>query len=102
MPEAHDETFLPRVGEAIRARRTELRMTQDQLADKTSTQRSSIGGIERGEINPTLITLQNIAIAMEIRLTDLLADPERATEPFVPSWRHRKTRSKPQPDDGNA
>ena len=68
-------------------------MTQDQLATKTATQRSSIGGIERGEINPTLITMQNIAIALEIRLTDLLADPERATEPFVRSWRQRQRRN---------
>ncbi len=93
MPEPHDQTFLPRVGEAIRRRRADLGLTQDQLADRTGTQRSSIGGIERGEINPTLITMQNIAIALDIRLTDLLADPERAAEPFVQSWRNRKPRS---------
>jgi transcriptional regulator with XRE-family HTH domain len=60
------------LGVAIRAARTELGLSQEVLAVDAELDRSYVGGIERGEHNPTLINLQKIAAALDIKLSKLL------------------------------
>ena len=54
--------------ESIVSRRMELKMTQKELADKLGTGQAVISRIERGNANPTLASLREIATALDADL----------------------------------
>ena len=60
-------------GEQVRRARERLGLSQDELAVRCSTHRNYIGGIERGERNPTLLKVLAIAEALEISPNALLS-----------------------------
>lgn len=62
------------LGAAIRARRKELEMSQEALADFAEIDRSHMGKIERGERNVTFMNIIRIARAMEVLPSELLRD----------------------------
>lgn len=62
------------LGAAIRARRKELEMSQEALADFAEIDRSHMGKIERGERNVTFMNIVRIARAMEVLPSELLRD----------------------------
>ncbi|CAN7734621.1 helix-turn-helix transcriptional regulator [Paenibacillus sp. LjRoot153] len=59
------------VGARIRVFRKNRGLTQEQLGEKVSQPQSYIGGIERGEKNISLDTLERIVEALDIRPGDL-------------------------------
>jgi transcriptional regulator with XRE-family HTH domain len=61
------------LGQAIRARREALGVTQEALADAAAMDRSHMGRIERGERNVTLLNLIKIAATMDCRASDIMA-----------------------------
>jgi len=63
---------LVRVGAAVRARRKELGISQEELAAISGVERSNMGKIERGENNLSLLNLARIAEALECRAADIL------------------------------
>lgn len=68
------EESLIRLGVAIRARRTELALSQEALAHAAEIDRSHMGKIERGERNVTLLNILRIAKAIQCKPSDLLVD----------------------------
>ncbi|MNO66160.1 HTH-type transcriptional regulator SinR [compost metagenome] len=60
------------VGQRIREYRKQKNWTQEQLAEAASIHYSYIGGIERGDRNISLETLEKIAAALDITAGDLL------------------------------
>lgn len=60
-------------GESIRRLRTAAGLTQEELADRSGIDRSYIGGVERGERNPTLVVIKKIAIGLNIPLASLFS-----------------------------
>lgn len=66
------EAHLEAVGRSIRARRLELEISQEALANIANIDRSHMGKIERGERNVTLLNLVKIARALSCRPSDLL------------------------------
>lgn len=58
------EHALAVLGSNIRARRKELSLTQEELADLAGLDRSYMGGVERGERNITVLTLCKICEAL--------------------------------------
>jgi transcriptional regulator with XRE-family HTH domain len=62
-----------RFGGVLRARRDELRLSQEQLALRAEINRSFLGEIERGRATPSLQTLAKLAAALELPLSLLLA-----------------------------
>lgn len=60
------------LGVAIRSARTDLGLSQEVLAVDAELDRSYVGGIERGEHNLTLINLQKLAAALNIKPSKLL------------------------------
>lgn len=62
-----------RFGDAVRKARTTVGITQEELADKSGLDRSYIGGVERGERNPTLTVIEKIAGGLGISLADLFS-----------------------------
>jgi len=55
-------------------------VSQERLSLETGVHRNYIGGIERGERNPTLTTLARLAEALDVRLSELLRQAERMAD----------------------
>lgn len=68
-------------GLAVRTYREALNLTQEQLAGKAGIHRTYIGGIERGERNPTLLMIHRLAGALGISAVRLFEeDRDRSGE----------------------
>lgn len=61
------------LGQAIRARREALNISQEALADAAQMDRAHMGKIERGERNVTLLNLLKIASALKCRASEIMA-----------------------------
>ncbi|WP_338304911.1 helix-turn-helix domain-containing protein [Bradyrhizobium ottawaense] len=62
------------VGRNVRKFRTQRRMTQEELAFAAEIDLTYVGGIERGQRNPSLMVMARIADALSVPLTRLLAE----------------------------
>lgn len=62
-----------RFGEAVRKARAAAALTQEELADRSGLDRSYIGGVERGERNPTLSVIEKIAEGLGVTLAELFS-----------------------------
>ena len=60
-----------RFGAKVRELRTAKNLSQEELAFKANVHRTYLGGIERGERNPSLRNIEAIAIALDIELSEL-------------------------------
>lgn len=60
-----DEKWLRAVGTAVRERRLELGLSQEELGYRAKLDRTYISGVERGVRNPTVGSLRRIADALE-------------------------------------
>ncbi len=60
------------IGERIRKRRTELELSLRGLAEKTRVSASFLSQVERGQVSPSLSTLQAIAEALQVPLVYFL------------------------------
>lgn len=67
-------------GRAIKARRAEMGMTQEDLADKGEVARSFVSGLERGEKAPTVKSVWKLAKALDCKPSDLWLTTERLME----------------------
>lgn len=68
-----DNKTTKRFGEAVRKARMAKGLTQEDLAHNSGLDRSYIGGIERGERNPTVTVIEKIANGLDITLVDLFS-----------------------------
>jgi transcriptional regulator with XRE-family HTH domain len=81
------DTFLPgrrigvklRLGRAVKRRRKEMGSSQEELAGRAGLHRTYISDIERGTRNPSLESIERIALALDISMSGLL----EVTEPAV-------------------
>ncbi len=67
-----DEVILETFGKAVAARRRELGLSQESLAERSGLHRTYIGSVERGERNPTLKSIVKIACALGVDSGDLV------------------------------
>ncbi len=65
------------VGSAVRAARRRAGVSQADLAERAGTSQPSIARLEKGQVSPTVITLDRIARALG---TDLVIDFEPIPE----------------------
>lgn len=59
-------------GENVRKYRRLLDISQEELAHRADLHRTYIGMIERAEKNITLVNMEKIAIALQVKIEDLL------------------------------
>lgn len=64
--------ILKQFGDKVRAERTRLGLSQEELATKAGVHRTYIGMIERAEKNITLENIEKIAKALSISLEKLM------------------------------
>ena len=59
------------LGKRIRALRKSKTLTQELLGEKAGLSYKFVGEIERGEVNPSLDSLERIATALNVKVGDL-------------------------------
>jgi transcriptional regulator with XRE-family HTH domain len=64
--------ILKRFGANVQKARKQKGWSQEDLAKKCRLHRTYIGGIERGERNISLINLNKIATALDVKIDDLI------------------------------
>jgi transcriptional regulator with XRE-family HTH domain len=74
MPRKRKECIV--FGKTVRRYRTIAGFSQEALADRAKIHRTYIGGIERGERNPTLAMIHRLATALGVDPTKLLEGDE--------------------------
>ena len=65
-------TLQMQFGKRVRELRLARGLSQEELAFRSGVHRTYLGGIERGERNPSLKNLAAIAKALNVRLADLV------------------------------
>ena len=74
MSQKNQLSIKQRFGKAIRRRRRELDLSQEQLAERAELHRTYISNIERGELNPSLETMEKLVKALDITVSALFAN----------------------------
>ncbi|HEY4280538.1 MAG TPA: helix-turn-helix transcriptional regulator [Conexibacter sp.] len=69
----HRDPLLERFGLAVRRMREERGLTRDQVALGSGLSSVYIGNIERGEVNPTLLTQRRLATGLGVALDRIVA-----------------------------
>jgi transcriptional regulator with XRE-family HTH domain len=64
-------------GAAVRRLREKLQLSQEELGYASGLHRNYVGGVERGELNPTLTSILKLARGLEVRASQLLRQIER-------------------------
>jgi transcriptional regulator with XRE-family HTH domain len=65
------------VGRNIRRARQALGLSQEQFGERVGWHRTFVGGVERGERNLTLKTIERLSDQLDLEPLDLLWDRER-------------------------
>lgn len=61
-----------KIGLKIVLERTKRRLSQEKLAELSDLSKNSLGAIERGTSSPSIDTLDRIASALEMELSELV------------------------------
>lgn len=72
------------IGESVRLRRTQLRMTQKDLSQKTGIKQPTISAIENGVNKPAIETIVLISDALNCTVSDLVGQSVSAGEEMDP------------------
>lgn len=73
---AEPSTLLVDLGHVIREARSDSRISQEELGLRTGVHRNYIGGIERGERNPSVSTVAVLAEELGVKMSELFARAE--------------------------
>ncbi|MGI8493984.1 MAG: helix-turn-helix domain-containing protein [Pyrinomonadaceae bacterium] len=68
------DELLVKFGNAIKEKRNQIGISQEELAHLANLDRTYIGGVERGERNISLINLIKVSHALNIPLSKILKD----------------------------
>lgn len=72
------DTLLERFGQAVRERRLERNLSQEDLAGLCSLHRTYISDIELGKRNVSLTNIDKVAAALGVSLSELFEEMERS------------------------
>lgn len=62
------------VGQNVRRLRLAADLSQEAVAERMGVDRAYVSALELGKRNPTVITLWQVAEALQVRLVDLVAE----------------------------
>jgi transcriptional regulator with XRE-family HTH domain len=75
------------LGRAIREHREVRGLSQEELGFRSGLHRTYVGGIERGERNPSFTNILRVADALGVSASELLARAEGRGRPPGPAGR---------------
>lgn len=84
--EAPDVQLRRAIGRVAREARTELRLTQAEVADALGMAPEVYGRIERGEFMPSVVTLVNVATVLRVTPDQLLGWSARQQKERSPEF----------------
>lgn len=64
------------VGRNVRIFREKAGLTQEELAERSGFSQQYISGLEKGKRNPTIVTLYELAVALDVSHVELVK-PEK-------------------------
>jgi transcriptional regulator with XRE-family HTH domain len=67
-------------GKAVRRRRSELGLSQEDFADKAGIHRTYVSSIELGKVQISIAVAHKLAVALEIPLSKLWKEVEQASK----------------------
>ena len=67
-----------RFGFAVKDRREALGLTQEEFADRAGIHRTYLSDVERGSRNVSLLNIERLASALELKASELLRRAETA------------------------
>ncbi|MCI0486379.1 MAG: helix-turn-helix domain-containing protein [Blastocatellia bacterium] len=70
------KSTLEKFGDRIRELRKAAGLSQEKLAELAELHRTYVSGVERGERNPSLISIARIARALGVSLSDVMEGVE--------------------------
>jgi transcriptional regulator with XRE-family HTH domain len=65
------------LGHAVKTRRQELKITQEQLANDTDLHQRWISNVETGKRNPSYASLRRLATGLRLSTSELIARAEQ-------------------------
>ncbi len=68
------DDILKTLGKNIKYYRTKLGLTQVELAELSRVYRSHLAGIETGSLNPSVKTVEKLAKALDVSVSDLFGE----------------------------
>lgn len=80
MRKVQDLPVLLAVATAIKARRTEINISQEELAHRADVHRSFVARLELAETQPSLAVFFRLATALEIEVVELIRTIVRRAE----------------------
>jgi transcriptional regulator with XRE-family HTH domain len=66
-----------RFGSAVKFRREELELTQEDLAENAGIHRTYLSDVERGTRNVSLVNIERLAESLSMTMSDLFGAVER-------------------------
>lgn len=90
MSSASSEHHPQQFGEAVRASREALGISQEELAGRCKLHRTYVAGVERGIRNPSLKSIVKIAGGLDLAMSDLFRRMEASHHTGKPSVKTRK------------
>jgi transcriptional regulator with XRE-family HTH domain len=69
-------TSAQRIGDALRKRRESLGVSQERYADLINVHRTYYSGIERGEHNLTMKSIEKVCEGMKVHVWEVLRDAD--------------------------
>ena len=67
-------------GAAVRRRRQQLRLSQEDFADKANIHRTYVSSIELGKVQVSIAVAHRLAVALEMPLSKLWRDVEARSD----------------------
>ena len=71
--------YLLIIGNNVRKLRNLKGVSQQELADYSNVAKSTVQRIENGKLNPSILLLKNISLALEIELSELINDKDQSS-----------------------
>lgn len=68
----------PGIGETVRQRRLQRKLTLEQLAELSGVSRAAISKIERGDVSPTTGVVGRLAEALDLSISQFIGGPSAA------------------------
>ena len=69
-----EKDLLQKLANNIKARRVELNLSQEKLAEICDFDRTYISLLERAKRNPSFLNLKKLSVGLNVNLSDLLKD----------------------------